>query len=183
MLVSGGVYLRTFENDKDAEWKKSFQKNLFSQINGGPGFILFSWWFTMVQSATLHLKTNKMKSTKLCQSSSSDPPRPTGISGFVRRYGDRCQLECVRIFFGGIQNLWTFPILKLTIYLYTPPLKFNSSPFQNDGTGRRIHRIPFLLGPGKFSVAMSVKLPWTIFDFFRKIWGSWDADRHPQSLT
>ena len=101
MLVSGGVYLRTFENDKDAEWKKSFQKNLFSQINGGPGFILFSWWFTMVQSATLHLKTNKMKSTKLCQSSSSDPPRPAGISGFVRRYGDRCQLECVRIFFWG----------------------------------------------------------------------------------
>jgi len=78
--------------------------------------------------------------------------------------------EFVRFFFGGVQNLLTFPILKITIYLYTPPLKLNSSPFQKwERTGRRI---PFLFsGPANFQWLCQSNFhghPWTIFDFSGK---------------
>ena len=162
----GLVYL---QKDKDAGWKKQFPKNRFFQIYGGFIYI-FMVRKTMVQSATIHLKTNKMKSTKLCQSSSSDPPAQQE-SARCGKYGDRCRRVCSFLFFwGGPKSMNISYTQNHHLFVYTSS-KVEQLALPKMRKDWKTNSFPFF-GPGKFSVAMSVKLPWAIFDFFRKIRGS-----------
>ena len=163
----GLVYL---QKDKDAGWKQQFPKNRFFQIYGGFIYI-FSWWgkpWYNPQQFTL-------KQTKW------NPPSCANHHPVIRppnrNQRDVANMvidvaEFVRFcFFGGVQNLWTFSYTQNHhLFVYTSS-KVEQLALPKMRKDWKTNSFPFF-GPGKFSVAMSVKLPWAIFDFFRKIRGS-----------
>ena len=172
----GLVYLQKhLKMIKMRDGKKKFPKNRFFQIYGGFIYI-FMVRKTMVQSATIHLKTNKMKSTKLCQSSSSDPPAQQE-SARCGKYGDRCRRVCSFFFGGGPKSMNISYTQNHHLFVYTSS-KVEQLALPKMRKDWKTNSFPFF-GPGKFSVAMSVKLPWTSMDyfrFFRKIWGSLETN-------